>query len=305
MMRRLLTSSAPWDDALDLARERGVLPSALSSREGRAIFKRAARARAVFSARTTSAAYLQEMADRLERLMEGGYEADLPTLRLELKGLLRQLGYSPEAGFPGDAALGIPPAEPGSLRDLSSDRRLNLILTTQERLMRGAAQQARGLERIDAFPAWELVRTQSRRVPRGEMGTIGWGRRWVESGGPAPVIDYATGRTRLIARKDDAIWAALGDSSRWDDALDVDHPPFAFNSGMGWREIARREWDALVERGDVDGSTPPRSPARPEPTASVPPAELPKGLSPDLLARLRGMATPEYRAMLERRMRPQ
>src|SRR5690606_24950516 len=174
-----------------------------------------------------------------------------------------------------------------------------------ERLMRGAAQQARGLERIDAFPAWELVRTQSRRVPRGEMGTIGWGRRWVESGGPAPVIDYATGRTRRIARKGDAIWAALGDSSRWDDALDVDHPPFAFNSGMGWREIARREWDALVERGDVDGSTPPGSPARPEPTASVPPAELPKGLSPDLLARLRGMATPEYRAMLERRMRPQ
>ena len=46
---------------------------------------------------------------------------------------------------------------------------------------------------------------------------------------------------RMIALKDAEVWSAIGDSALFPDALDVDHPPFAFESGMGWREILGSE----------------------------------------------------------------
>lgn len=142
--------------ALDLASERGLLPSALGSAEQRAQVAEHIRRNAVFSAKTTNAVYLQALKERIERLLQGGYNNDWAQLRLELKQLLQQLGYDPMTGFPGDEALGIEPAAPGSLQDLSSDLRLNLILDTQEKLMRGSAQKARGEDprRVKQFPAW-------------------------------------------------------------------------------------------------------------------------------------------------------
>jgi hypothetical protein len=41
------------------------------------------------------------------------------------------------------------------------------------------------------------------------------------------------------------VWGELGASGNFDDALDVDYPPFAFNSGMRWREVSRGECNAL------------------------------------------------------------
>jgi hypothetical protein len=265
------------------------------------LFADAAKERAVFSARTTSATYLQGLRDRLLRLMEGGFDNDLPQLRLELKTMLRDLGYNSETGFPGDADLEIPPAAAGSLRDLASDARLNLILKTQESLTRGAAQKARAMGRTRQFPAFELVRIGTRRIPRGEMGTMGWGRRWIVAGGPMPVMDSLTGTTRLIARKDHPVWSALGSKALFEDALDVDHSPFAYNSGMGLREVALRDWVALVESGQVEDGTVGRD-AGGRPTDSLPKVEIPAGLDRDTLTRLRAIATPAYRAQVERRL---
>ena len=45
----------------------------------------------------------------------------------------------------------------------------------------------------------------------------------------------------MIALKGDPIWGELGSYDNFPDALGVDHPPFAFNSGMGWREVAAGE----------------------------------------------------------------
>ena len=45
----------------------------------------------------------------------------------------------------------------------------------------------------------------------------------------------------MIARKGATIWEELGSAAIFDDALDTDHPPFAFNSGMGWRSVPRAE----------------------------------------------------------------
>ena len=259
-----VTSSAA-SAALSKSQARGLLPTALGSAEIRAQVAEAIRRNAVFSARTANAVYLQALKDRIARLLQGGFQNDLPKLRLELKQLLQRLGYTPETGFPGDEAYGIEPAERGSLKDLSSDARLNLILHTQEDLMRGAAQKARGNDgsRAMQFPAWELVRVFNRRVPRGTLhsGTKGWPARFVESGG---VLRFdGAGKERLVAFKDDPVWAALGDSSIFSDALDVDHPPFAFNSGMGWVEVHHSDASRL---GLVRTAPPaPAEPANPIP----------------------------------------
>jgi hypothetical protein len=283
-------------EALELARRRGVLPTRLGSAGIREEFSREVRDGAVFSARTTRAVYLQELRDRIDRMLAGGYESDRAQLRLELRRLLAQMRYDPETGFPGDERLGIPPAEPGSLSDLSSRRRIDLILETQERLMRGRAQRERGHDagRLRRWPAWELVRVQSRRVPRGEGDTKSWDRRWFESG-YEPVMWQ--GRARLMALKTSGVWARLGDSGIFDDALDVDVPPFAFRSGMGWREVDRAEAVAagldvaetdaeadVVEARTVSG----QDVARPEEAARemAGPRMMPAGLDEDFLRAL-------------------
>ena len=59
----------------------------------------------------------------------------------------------------------------------------------------------------------------------------------------------------MIALKGDPIWGELGSYDNFDDALGVDHPPFAFNSGMGWRELAASKVTRLGITGP-DGETP-------------------------------------------------
>ena len=59
----------------------------------------------------------------------------------------------------------------------------------------------------------------------------------------------------MVALKGDPLWGELGSYDNFADALGVDHPPFAFNSGMGWREISREEARAMGITGP-DGETP-------------------------------------------------
>ncbi len=229
------TSSA----AYALAKERGLYPTWMGAAEIREL-QQAVRDRAVFSARTTSAIYLDELKKRVERHIADGYDGDAGKLRLELKQILARLQYDPVTGFPGDEDLDIPPARAGSLQDLGSDRRINLILETQIKLLGGRAQEQQGMsaEALDLFPAYELVRIESRRVPRE------WLRDW-ETAADNVSWDGASRAAleagRMIALKTSPIWAAIGSSHLFTDALDVSHPPFRFGSGMGWSVIERDE----------------------------------------------------------------
>lgn len=225
-------------DAFRFARERGLLPTGFGTAE-LAELEAALKERAVFSARTTNAVYLDALKQRIERFIADGYEGDAGKLRVELKELLSLLGYDPETGFAGDAALGVPPARAGSLQDLSSDKRINLILDTQLELMAGKGQEQRGLsaEALELYPAWELVRIKAARVPRD------WFKRFKQAGGR--VLEDADGRKRLVAHKLDEVWSVLGDQAIFRDALGVSHPPFAFGSGMAWQAIDADEWAAL------------------------------------------------------------
>lgn len=189
--------------------------------------------RAFWSARTTHVQYLSELKKLVERAVKGeGYENDLPQLRLEARRLLRAFGYTAERGFPGDAGRGVPVGTPGTLTDLSSERRLNLIFDIQSKLARGLGQQQRGLARMDTFPAWELIRMETRAMPRE------WLERWDTAGDNVDFSGVYSLEGRMVAHKKSPIWAALGSSALFEDALDVDHAPFAFGSGMGLRETS-------------------------------------------------------------------
>jgi hypothetical protein len=215
-------------DALRVAQDRDILPTSLSSSELRE-YSAGLRARSVFVSRGSNAIFAGKLKSVIEELVSGNIgEADA---RLALLETLKALGYTPEGGFPTESGQ-VPPAVRGSLQDLTSFRRLNLIVRTQVDLMAGAGLQFRGTtpERLAAFPCWELIRVLPVRMPRD------WAKRWEEVGG----ILYDG---RIIAPKGDLLWGELG--SNFDDSLDVDYPPFAFNSGMGWDEVDSEEADAL------------------------------------------------------------
>lgn len=271
-------------DAFALARDRGILPTWMGTAELRDL-EAGIKERAVFSARTTNAVYLEELRKRIMRMVEQGYNSDVAQLRLELKDILAELLYDPETGFPGDEELEIPPAAPGSLQDLSSDRRINLILDTQLAMLAGKGQQQRGLEpeALDLFPAYELVRIKQARVPRD------WQERWEQAGGT--LIRDTDGRVRLVALKTSEIWSLLGDPAIFRDALGVSYPPFAFGSGTAWDVVEADEWDRLWKLANpeaaVDAPEPKEEPI-PEAVKQLPPATVSSGgLTREALLELR------------------
>ena len=96
--------------------------------------------------------------------------------RLALLDQLDALGYTPEFGFPGDAAKGVPPAS--GLGDLSGRRRLNLIIDTNREMAASAALVAKQTPaELEMFPAWRLERYEGRAVPRAD-----WQARWQSAG---------------------------------------------------------------------------------------------------------------------------
>lgn len=124
----------------------------------------------------------------------------------------------------------------GGLTDPGSRQRLGLIYDTQTRQ---AAEHARWAvasdpDLIDEYPAQELVREESRKVPRE------WMARWAAAGGRF----YDGGR--MIARKSDRVWWNLG-------PFGVPWPPYDWNSGMGVIDIDRDEAESLgvIGRGEA------------------------------------------------------
>lgn len=219
----------------------------LSSGEIAATWTKEARKLSLFSARNTCAECLEDFRAPLLDYING--KTNEATCRQEMQKILDQYGYTPEKGFKEGE---VPSADEGSLRDLSSDKRVKLVIETNARLAANTAfmQAGQDPDRLDNYPAWELVRVYLRRVPRGSSekdSDLGWDERWVRAGGK--LVDG-----RMVARKDDPIWDNLGDSGVFPDGTDSDTPPYAFNSGMGIVEISRDECEELGL--DVDGISP-------------------------------------------------
>lgn len=215
---------------------KATLPTHLSSAEIQQQIAADIRRRAIFSARTTQAGYLQRLQKVLAQIASG--RIDDATARATLLRHLDQAGYTPATGFPGDAARGVPPGS--GLTDLSSQRRLNLILRTNRLATASVAMlQADTPETTSLFPALKLERYMGRREPRQD-----WWQRWHSAG--ESVAWQGASTTAMIALKSSPIWQALGDGvGGYTDTLGNPYPPFAFGSGLAWTPVSAAEAESL------------------------------------------------------------
>lgn len=203
----LFSSPIPFQDALDSRKVKALLPTALSSAELAKIEPQILE-RSLFSARTTSAEYLQTVGDNLDEILAG--KTDFATSRLDLKKRLGEIGYAPEG-------VG------GGITDLSSDKRINLVLEMNTNFARGYGQWAQTQDEdvLDQFPCQELYRLEARKEPRD------WLSRWRGAGG-----ELFEGR--MVAKVNDGIWTEIS-------AFGIPYPPFDYNSGMWTRLVSRDE----------------------------------------------------------------
>jgi hypothetical protein len=214
------SAPVPFKEALDAIEVRTILPTAGKTADLRAL-SGAVKRRSEFSATVTSVELLQKIKDSANAIATG--QTDEATMRLGIKNLLAEMGYQPD------------PEKIGGLQDLSSTTRINLQIDTQVDTARGYGWDLQGQQPdvLDEWPAQELIRDFA---PKGRERD--WAQRWAKVGG-----EFFDGR--MIALKNDPIWSKLGDSSIFPDGLDNPYAPFAFNSGMGLRDIDRDEAEKL------------------------------------------------------------
>ena len=226
----------PLETALAALARRNVLPSALSSAEQQRQFGAAFHRTNFTSARTLITDLLEGYKDKVGKIInpktvareDGSLKTeglDPATARLQIKQLQQELGM-----VKGD----------GSIKDLTSDKRINLVIETNRDVMQNLGWYIQGNDpaALDAFPAQELIRIEDREQKRD------WRNRFLVAAGNAGDTDAVrvleeTGR--LIARKDSPIWEQLGSTDNFDDALGNPFPPFAWGSGMDVRDISYSE----------------------------------------------------------------
>ena len=166
------------------------------------------RNRAFFSSRVAQVNILAAMRDKVREYSEG--ETDISKIRMKIREDLQTLKYDPQ----GDR---------GTIHDLFSQARLDVIIKTNVAQARGYMQFAEGMSpgAFAAFPAQEFTRIAHRRNQRQD-----WPRRWVKAGGK-------TYGGRMIALKDDPVWERLS-------VFGNPFPPFDWGSGMGVLDVDRK-----------------------------------------------------------------
>lgn len=200
----------PFEEALQSRAARTILPTDFRTRLLAEIPPQL-RERSFFSAGVTNADFLEEAHSSITELVSG--TTDRATKRAGLKDLLDKLSYKPFQG------------EEGTITDLSSDRRLNLILDTgvQQVAGFGGWEQGQGPAILDQWPAQELIDTN----PGATENRRKWADIWAEKGG-----QFFDGR--MIALVDDPIWEAIS-------FFGQPYPPFALNSYWDVKKINRDE----------------------------------------------------------------
>jgi len=204
----------------------------------------AIRERAFFSARTTHAGYLQRAHNLITQLVSPetivdpdtgetrfagpGESVNPAVIRNEMKQYLASIGYEPD------------PGKRGGLQDLSSDRRIDLIIEMQEGFSAGYGtwMQAQNSGVLKVWPADELYRAEERRAKRE------WGPRWNQAISAlagqtsAKPVDDPNAQSGMVALKNDPIWLRLS-------RFGLPYPPFDYQSGMRVRDVMRSKAIAL------------------------------------------------------------
>ena len=191
---------------------KSLAASGLDSREWARV-QAGLRDRAFFSSRVTSVRFLAAAREMVAEQAAGGKSES--EIRRDLRKILAGEKYDA-----GDAK--------GTIQDLTSRVRLDLIVRTNVQQARGYARhlEATAPGAVAAFPAQELVRVRARKMPRN------WPLIWRGAGGR--LVDGG----RMVALKDDPVWARIS-------RFGTPWPPFDFNSGMGVADVPRAEAIAL------------------------------------------------------------
>jgi hypothetical protein len=226
----------PFEEALQHELVKRVLPTSASADE-LSLLAPEIRRRARFSARVQDTRILARMDTLLRQATEPqvvvdpatgarrpaarGEYMDQATFRLRIKETLRAIGYEPQEG------------EAGTIKDLLSRRRQDVIFDTNVRMAHGYGQHVQGQDPavLDEWPAQELVReanwdAESRGTARP------WTRIWQDAGGQLH-------NGRMIALKNDEIWVTIS-------RFGLPYPPFDYGSGMGVQDVDR---DTAMEAG--------------------------------------------------------
>ena len=197
----------------DILLRKALVGSGLDSRQWNLV-QAGFRNRAFFSSRVASVRILAALREGTEEYARGG--TDLSKIRIQMRERLRALGYSPE------------PGKEGSIHDLYSQARLDVIVKTNVAQARGYMQYLEGTSpgAFAAFPAQEFRRIEHRHEPRKD-----WPQRWARAGGRL----YGG---KMIALKDDPVWERLS-------VFGNPFPPFDWGSGMGVLDVDRKTAIAL------------------------------------------------------------
>ena len=171
------------------------------------------RDRAFFSSQVTQTKILYAMRKNVSDLVSGGKSPS--EVRRDLRAYLDSIGYAPAA------------QDAGTIKDLYTKARLDVMMKTNADQAKGYASHLRATTAgaILAFPAYELVRVERRKLPRD------WSARWAAAAQKVGWEGVARNGA-MIALKTSPIWAAL---SRFGNPF----PPFDFNSGMGVRDVKK------------------------------------------------------------------
>ena len=228
----------PGQATLAALARRNVLPSALSSAQQREQFGAAFHRLNFTSARTLAVDLITAYKDKVGKIInpvtvtreDGSLKTeglDPATARLEIKQLQQELGIAK-----GD----------GSLKDITSNKRIDLVIKTNRDVIQGAGYFIQGNDPavLDAYPARELIRIEEREQKRNWPARFSAAARIV---GDTDALRILEEKGRMIARNDSPLWQALGEGAGGyeSDALGNPFEPFAFGSGEGTRDVPYSE----------------------------------------------------------------
>jgi hypothetical protein len=228
----------PLQTAADRLKTKTIVGSTLRSRQWKDVPQQI-RERSFFSSRVAWTDLLQrEKADlvanleRVKKTYQGGEAfVDRSGFIRDQRKFLSENGYKLSQGGAGD------------VRDITSAKRLGMIFDVQTGHAKGFTRRKLDADNplfLNAWPAKELVRIDSRKEPRD------WSAIWDEARAAIPDPETATESSsgRLAALKTSSIWTAISD-------FGLPYPPYKFGSGMGDRMLKRSEVIELgiLERG--------------------------------------------------------
>jgi hypothetical protein len=173
------------------------------------------RRRAFWSAAVTDARALSEEREAVDMLLKraskGGKIFRRDTAITEIQAIMRERG--------------LDTGRPDALTNPAAEERIKLVIDTNRAQAQGYARFKRSSTggALLAFPAQELVRVRASDQERD------WSARFIAAGGKLT-------NGRMIALKTDPIWI-----SRALNRFGTPYTPFDFGSGMGLRDISRRE----------------------------------------------------------------